>query len=193
VIVAVVLAGGASTRMGRPKQLLPLGGGTVLSTVVSRLLESPVDRVVVVLGCAAETVARAAALPGDPRVEVVENAEWAEGMASSLRRGIAAAGDAEAVVIALGDQPGVDPGVVGRLVDAFRKGAPLAVPVHGEERGHPVLFARSLFEDLLAVRGDVGAREVVRAHWRQAARVAAAPLADLDTPEDFEELEKRGS
>jgi molybdenum cofactor cytidylyltransferase len=193
VIVAVVLAGGASTRMGRPKQLLPLGGGTVLSTVVGRLLEAPVDRVVVVLGCGAEAVRSAARLPADARVDVVENEGWEEGMASSLRRGVGAAGDAEAVVIALGDQPGVDPRVVERLVDSFREGAPLAVPVHGEERGHPVLFARSLFDELLAVRGDVGAREVVRAHWPRAAKVEAAPLADLDTPEDFEELEKPGS
>jgi molybdenum cofactor cytidylyltransferase len=196
VIAAVVLAGGASTRMGRAKQLLPLAGGTVLSTVVSRLLDSPVDRVNVVLGHDADTLRRTAGLSTDARVAVVVNAEWAEGMASSLRCGIAACADAEAAVIALGDQPGIDPGLVGRLVEAFRAGAPLAVPVHGEERGHPVLFARALFPELLALRGDVGAREVVARHWEAAAKVPGKHLPDIDTPADYDacvaEEDRRG-
>jgi molybdenum cofactor cytidylyltransferase len=186
VIAAVVLAGGASTRMGRPKQLLPFAGGTVLSTVVSRLLDSPVDRVVVVLGHDADTLRQSAGLGTDPRVAVVVNADWAEGMASSLRCGIAACADAEAAIVALGDQPGIDRPLVARLVDAFRAGAPLAVPVQGEERGHPVLFARALFSELLAVRGDLGAREVVARHWAAAAKVPGKHLADIDTPSDYE-------
>jgi len=186
VIAAIVLAGGASTRMGRPKQLLPFAGGTVLSTVVDRILASSVDRVVIVLGHEADALRRAAGLSPDPRVAVVVNPEWAEGMASSLRRGVAACADADAVVIALGDQPGIEPEGVVRLVEVFRAGAPLAVTVHGDERGHPVLFARSLFPDLLALRGDVGAREVVTGHWAEAAKVAGSRLPDIDTPEDYE-------
>jgi molybdenum cofactor cytidylyltransferase len=185
VIAAVVLAAGASRRMGRPKQLLPLPGGTVLSTVVSRLLESSVDRVVVVLGHEAEVIRRGSGLPADPRVAVVVNADHAEGMASSLRSGVAACADAEAVVVALGDQPGIEPSVVTRLVSAFRAGARLAVPVQGERRGHPVLFDRSLYAELLALRGDRGAREVVARHWPGAASVEAAIPSDLDTEEDY--------
>ncbi len=187
-IAAIVLAAGASTRMGRPKQLLPLPGGTVLSTVVSRLLDAPLERVVVVLGHDAEAIRCGAGLPSDARVEVVVNADWKEGMASSLRCGIQASAEAEAVVIALGDQPGIETGVVKRLVTAYRRGAPLAVPVQGEERGHPVLFSRSLFPSLLALRGDVGAREVVTRHWDDTARIEAALPPDLDTEEDYRSL-----
>ncbi len=184
-IAAIVLAAGASTRMGRPKQLLPLPGGTVLSTVVSRLLEGPVERVVVVLGHDADAIRRGAGLPPDPRVAVIENDDWQEGMASSLRCGLQACADAEAVLVALGDQPGLEPDVAKRLVDGFRRGAPLAVPVQGDRRGHPVLFSRSLFPSLLGLTGDVGAKEVVARHWSEAARIDASPLPDLDTEEDY--------
>jgi molybdenum cofactor cytidylyltransferase len=186
VIAAIVLAGGSSSRMGRPKQLLPFAGGTVLSTVVDRLLASRVDRVVVVLGHDADALHRRAGLSSDPRLAVVVNPDWAEGMASSLRCGVATCADADAVVIALGDQPGIEADGVDRLVEAFRSRAPLAVTVQGEERGHPVLFARSLFAELLALRGDVGAREVVARHWADVAKVAGSLLPDIDTPEDYE-------
>jgi molybdenum cofactor cytidylyltransferase len=185
VIAAIVLAAGASTRMGRAKQLLPLPGGTVLSVVVSQLLDSPVDRVVVVLGHEAESIRRSARIPSEPRVAVVQNPEYAEGMASSLRRGIAAAADAEAVVIALGDQPAIEPDLVRRLVEAFRAGAPLAVPMQGDQRGHPVLFGRPLYPALLALRGDVGAREVLARHWAEAAKIEAPTLPDIDTAQDY--------
>jgi molybdenum cofactor cytidylyltransferase len=184
-IAAVVLAAGASTRMGRPKQLLPLSGATVLARVVSRLLESPVDRVVVVLGHDAERIRKGAGLPIDARLTVIDNDGWQEGMASSLRCGVRACQEAEAIVVALGDQPGLDPDVVTRLVAAFRHGAPLAVPVQGERRGHPVLFGRSLFPALLALSRDVGARDVVARHWPEAARIEAALPVDLDTEEDY--------
>jgi molybdenum cofactor cytidylyltransferase len=192
VIGAIVLAAGASTRMGRPKQLLPLPGGTVLSTVVARLLEAPVDRVTVVLGCQAEAIRQGAGLPDDPRVEVVENTAWAEGMASSLRRGLRAFPDAEAVIVALGDQPGLDPDVVRRLIEELRSGAVLAVPVADGQKGHPVLFSRELFPEILALSGDVGAREVVRRHWSRAARVPATSLADLDTVQEYEAFRDSG-
>lgn len=184
-IAAIVLAAGASTRMGRPKQLLPLRGGTVLATVVARLLAAPVDRVVVVLGREAEAIRRGAGLPSDARLTVVVNESWPEGMGSSLRRGVEACAEADAVVIALGDQPGLEPRVVKRLVAAFRRGRHLAVPVEGERRGHPVLFGRPLFPALLALRGDLGARDIVAGHWSEAARVPAKLLADLDTEEDY--------
>jgi molybdenum cofactor cytidylyltransferase len=184
-IAAIVLAAGSSTRMGRAKQLLPLGSGTVLSTVVSRLLGTPLDRVVVVLGHEAERIRREAGLPADPRVETVVNTDWLEGMASSLRCGVRACSETEAIVVALGDQPAIDSKVVGQLVNAFLGGAPLAVPVQGEKRGHPVLFGRTLFPSLLALSGDMGARDVVERHWGAAARIEAAPLRDLDTEEDY--------
>jgi molybdenum cofactor cytidylyltransferase len=195
VIAALVLAAGASRRLGRNKLLLPFRGGTVLSTTLARMLESPVDRVVLVLGHEGELVRRHAGLPEDPRLTTVDNAQWASGMASSLRTGLAACPEAEAAIVALGDQPDVEAATVARLVDAFHAGAPLAVPVHadpkargGERVGHPVLFGRALFAELGALEGDTGARQVVERHWASAARVAGVPLRDVDTEADYAAL-----
>jgi molybdenum cofactor cytidylyltransferase len=188
VVGAVVLAAGASTRMGRTKVLLPLGSGTILSTVVERVRRSSVGRLVLVLGHDADRVRKEALLPPDPRTRIVVNPSWAQGMASSVREGIRACADCEAAVLALGDQPGVDPEVIERLIQAWRAGAPLAVPVHEGRLGHPVLFDSRLFAALQALEGDRGAREVVKSHWAEAAQVPASPLGDLDTPSDYEAL-----
>jgi molybdenum cofactor cytidylyltransferase len=192
VIAALVLAAGGSRRMGRPKMLLPLPGGTVLATVVSRLLAAPVDRIVVIVGHEAAAVRAGAGLPDDARVMVLDNPDWNEGLSSSLRRGLLACPEADALVVALGDQPGVDAEVLRRLVEAWRQGARLAVPVQGRSgdgsasrAGHPVLFDRSLRGELLALTGDVGAREVLHRHWDEAARIDAPGLPDLDTEEDY--------
>jgi molybdenum cofactor cytidylyltransferase len=184
-IASVVLAAGASTRMGRPKMLLSFGAGTVLSAAVAPHLDAGVQRVVVVLGDRADEVLSHARLPSDPRLTVVVNKDWAEGMGASIRRGLAECVEAEAVLLALGDQPGVDAARVKALLSAWTPAIPLVVPVHDDRASHPVLFARSLFDELRALRGDVGAREVVRRHWAEAVRVSAPPLADIDTEEDY--------
>jgi molybdenum cofactor cytidylyltransferase len=186
VIGAIVLAAGGSTRMARSKALLPLATGTVLSTVVERVLGSGVDRLVLVLGHEAEAVRAGARLPEDPRLLVVVNPSWAEGMASSLRAGLEASEGAEAVVVALGDQPGLDPASIDRLAAAWREGARIAAVAHAGRLGHPVLFDRSLFPALRLLRGDVGARAILKAHGDEVVRVEGAPLHDLDTPSDYE-------
>jgi CTP:molybdopterin cytidylyltransferase MocA len=195
VIAGIVLAAGASRRLGRNKLLLPFRGGTVLSATVSRLLSSPLDRLVVVLGHEAEDVRAKAGLPADPKLELVLNPDWPEGMASSLRRGVTACADAEAVVIALGDQPDTDPDVVAELLGAFRAGAPLAFPIHPDPEGngaprsgHPVLFGRELFPELLALWGDRGARDVVARHFQSAGKVEAPSPRDIDTDDDYRAL-----
>ena len=194
-IAAIVLAAGASRRLGRNKLLLPFRGGTVLSATVARVLEAPVEQVVVVVGHEADAVRKRAGLPEDARLSIVDNPEWASGMASSLRTGVVACAEAEAVIVALGDQPGVDPAVIARLVDACRAGAALAVPIHedaaargGERVGHPVLFGRALFAELGALTGDTGAREVVKRHWAKAIRVLGVPVPDVDTEADYAAL-----
>jgi CTP:molybdopterin cytidylyltransferase MocA len=184
----LILAAGASRRFGRPKMLLPLGRGTVLSSVVAPHLEAGLDPVVVVLGADSEAVRAGAGLPADPRLRVVVNEDWARGMSSSLRRGLWECRSADAVVVALGDQPGVTAERIRALMAAWTPGTPLVVPVHGGRAGHPVLFARSLFDELEALRGDVGAREVVRRHWAQAAQVSAVALLDIDIEADYAAL-----
>jgi CTP:molybdopterin cytidylyltransferase MocA len=184
-VAGIVLAAGASSRMGRPKMLLPVGGGTLLAAVAQALLDSGLEKVVVVLGCEADQVNRSAGLPDDPRLRVAVNADWPSGMASSLRRGIDECGEAAAALVALGDQAGITAERVRRIVSAWRPGVPLVVPVSRGRAGHPVLFDRALWDELRSLSGDVGGREVVKRHLEDAVVVPAEPLADLDTEEDL--------
>lgn len=184
-VAGIVLAAGASSRMGRPKMLLPMGGVTLLGTVAAALLDADLPRVVVVLGCEADRIRAAAGLPDEARLRVAVNDDWRSGMASSLRRGLEECGEAAAALVALGDQAGITAERVKRIVSAWRPGAPLVVPVHNRRAGHPVLFARALWDELRALSGDVGGRDVVKRHLDRAVLVAAEPLADLDTEEDL--------
>jgi molybdenum cofactor cytidylyltransferase len=188
VIAAIVLAAGASTRMGRQKLTLPMAGGRPLVRLaVEQVLAAGLDEVVVVVGGDAEAVAAAlATLP----VRVVVNPRYAEGQSTSLRTGLdALRPGTDAAVVALGDQPLPDPDVIRRLVAAFRTtGRPIAVPVYRDGRGNPVLFGATLFGELRGVTGDQGGRGVIA---RDPARVVEVPVdmampADIDTPEDYE-------
>ena len=187
-IAAIVLAAGASARMGRPKLVLPMSDGRALVRVaVEQMLRASLDDVVVVLGGEADAVREA--LAGLPIREVV-NPRYAEGQSTSLRAGLdALRPETTAALVALGDQPLPDPGVIARLVEALRAtGRPIAAPVYRDGRGNPVLFAASLFEELRAVAGDRGGREVVARDPSRVAEVLVdAPMpADIDTPEDYE-------
>jgi molybdenum cofactor cytidylyltransferase len=186
---SLILAAGAGTRMGRPKMLLRLPQGTTaLTAAVTPHLEAGVHKVVVVLGSRAEETRQGAGLPDDPRLIFVVNPGWEEGMASSLRRGIDACEGESAILVALGDQVGVDAARVRNILEAWSPGCPLVVPVHGERASHPVLFSRELWPELLRLEGDLGARAVVTRHWGEARLVSAEPLWDLDRQEDYESL-----
>jgi len=187
-IAVIVLAAGASTRMGRQKLTLPLADGRPLvRAAVEQVLAADLDDVVVVLGREAEAVA--SALRGLP-IRTVVNPRYAEGQSTSLRAGLdALAQDTEAAVVALGDQPLPDPRLLRQLVEAFRaSGRPIVAPLYRDGRGNPVLFASSVFDELRRVEGDRGGRPVVA---RDPARVAEVPVdapmpADIDTPDDYE-------
>ena len=187
-IAVIVLAAGASTRMGRQKLTLPLADGRPLvRAAVEQVLAADLDDVVVVLGREAEAVA--SALRGLP-IRTVVNPRYAEGQSTSLRAGLdALAQGTEAAVVALGDQPLPDPRLLRQLVEAFRNsGLPIVSPLYRDGRGNPVLFASSVFDELRRVEGDRGGRPVVA---RDPARVAEVPVdapmpADIDTPDDYE-------
>jgi molybdenum cofactor cytidylyltransferase len=194
VIAAIVLAAGASTRMGRQKLTLPMPDGRPLVRLaVEQVLAAGLDETVVVLGGDAEAVS--AVLAGLP-VRTVANPRYAEGQSTSLRAGLdALRPGTEAVVIALGDQPLPDPGVVRRLVAAFREtGRPIVVPVYRDGRGNPVLFGSALFDELRAVTGDQGGRGVIAGDPDRVAEVPVdAPMpTDIDTPQDYEAARRRG-
>lgn len=185
-IATIVLAAGASSRMGRPKMLLPIGERTLLAASVEPFLTAGLGRVVVVLGKDARRVRAESGLPIDPRLHVVVNRRWREGMSSSLRRGLATCAGADAVLVALGDQPGVTVERLKRIAGAWHPGVALVVPMVSATRAaHPVLFAQCLWEDLRGLRGDVGARAVVQRHLDRAVRVTVPPLADLDVEGDY--------
>lgn len=195
-IAGVVLAAGASRRFGEQsrgqKLLAPLGGKPLVRWAVEGMLASPVTRTLVVVGGEAAAVETAL---GGLDVRFVVNEEYRAGLSTSLHaavRALTADGGVRAAVFALGDQPFVPSAVVERLVHTFRAtGAPVVVPVYaGGERGHPVLFASNLFPELLAVRGDEGARGVI---GRDRSRVTAVSFEfpaprDVDLPGDLEAL-----
>jgi molybdenum cofactor cytidylyltransferase len=188
VIAGILLAAGPASRMGRQKLALPVGSGTLLGAACAPFLASSLPRIVVVLGSDAAEVARCARLPADPRLRLIENAAWEEGMASSLRRGVEECRDCAAVLLAPADLVGMSPALVERVVAAARAGASLVLPVREGRTGHPVAFGRGLFDELLALRGDVGAREVVRRHFARAVRVAGERLSDIDNEGDYQAL-----
>jgi len=186
-IAAIVLAAGQSKRMGRPKQLLPLGRGTILGRVLQTFRSSKVDRIVVVLGSNASRVRRGLSLR---RETVVVNKEFSAGMSASLKAGLMAVeDDADAVVIALGDQPFVSPGTVDSMIDAYhRERALVVVPVYRGRRGNPVLFDRRLFPQLKRIAGDLGAKSVVMQNESSLVEVEVddeGVAVDIDTPDDY--------
>ena len=190
-IGVIVLAAGASSRFGGHKLLAPLGGEPLVRRTVERVLASAADPVVVVLGRDPERVRDTL---GDLPIRTVVNPRYAEGMSTSLGAGIRALdSSAEAAIIVLGDQPGIAPEVIDRLISTHRDtGKPIVLPSYRGERGHPVLFAASLFTEIGAIRGDRGAREVIDRDPERVAEVAFDLLLprDVDTPEDLRALER---
>jgi CTP:molybdopterin cytidylyltransferase MocA len=192
-IAAIVLAAGASSRMGQPKAALPLGGRgeTVLGRGVSSLLAAGVPRVTVVAGAHVEAVRRSLA-GHSPAVGIVEHPAWRDGQLSSLLCGLDAvdAPDLEAVLVTLVDVPLVSPDTTRRLIRAWREsGAPIVRPARGDEHGHPVLFDRRVFAELRAADPRRGAKPVIHAHALELSNVPVTDegaFLDLDTPADYE-------
>jgi len=184
-VAAVVLAAGGSTRMGRPKPLLPWGGRSLLRHAVGVALDAGCEPVVVVLGAAADRLR--AELDGIP-VVTAENPDWELGPGTSVRAGVDAVGPADAVVFLACDQPLVDAVHVRRLIDARRaSGRPMAASEYAGSAGVPALFARECFPDLRALPAGSGAKQLLA---RRPDLVAVVPFpagtVDLDTPEDYE-------
>jgi molybdenum cofactor cytidylyltransferase len=192
-IVGIILAAGASVRMGRTKAFLPIGTDTFLTRVCRTLADGGLDDLVVVAGPEAAEAERAIARAGI-RARLVENRRRDEGQVTSLQAGLAVADrpGVDAVLVHLVDAPLVAPSTVQAVADAFRRTrAPIVRPLVGGRHGHPVVFARSTFDDLRAADPAVGAKAVVGAHAADAIDVVvddAGACQDIDTPEDYERL-----
>ncbi len=193
-IAAVVLAAGGSRRLGRPKQLEAWGNTTLLGHVLDQVRRFPVDETWVVLGAGIDEVMREVDLTD---FGIIENPEWEEGLASSLRVGLDALtrlSKAEAAFIVLGDQPDISEDVPAKLVDAWRSSRALAaIPKYRYAWGNPVLVGRELWPRLMSLTGDEGARRLLQAHpeWVEEVWIESLPPRDVDTQRDVEEMRPR--
>lgn len=186
-LCAILLAAGESRRMGFPKPLLKIGNDTFLEKLARAMLGAA-DRLIVVIGAHAERVRPA--VPRDPRITVADNPEWQRGQLSSIKAGLRAIGPAcDGVIVHLTDHPAVAPETFAAVADAWRSsGKPIVIARHKGRRGHPVLFDRSVFAELLAAPEDQGARAVVNVDPGRVMYVDVddpGVTLDLDTPEDL--------
>jgi len=183
-VTGLVLAAGASTRLGQAKQLLPYGGAPLLGHVLQTARSCPFDQLLCVVGGASAEVRRWVDLHG---VEAVENTSFREGCSSSIAAGLEQADvRCDTLVLMLGDQPGVGVATVEALLDG-RGDAPLAACAYSDGRGHPLAFARSMFGELAGLHGDKGVWKLMDEHADEVVDVAVAgpvPL-DVDTWDDY--------
>lgn len=204
-IRAIVLAAGASSRMGRAKAALTLGqtGETLVARVIRTLLTGGAPDVVVVAGAHVEAV-RAALPPDEPRARMIEHAGWQQGQLSSLLAGLAAIDDPllEGALVTLVDVPLVQPATVAAVIAEWRRTrAPIVRPAQGalgasgasgaERHGHPVMFDASVFQDLREADPNVGAKAVFAKHRSRIVNVEVqdpGAFVDVDTPEDYARL-----
>jgi molybdenum cofactor cytidylyltransferase len=189
-VTAIILAAGRSTRMGGPNKLLAeLGGKPLVRLVTEQALASKAHDVIVVTGHQAELVEKALA---GLDVKFVRNPDFAEGLASSVKAGVAAVpDDADGAVICLGDMPMISAQLIDHLIEAFApdRGNLIAVPVSDGRRGNPVLWSRRFFNELMALDGDIGARHLIARHGEAVAEVAVegfGAFLDIDTPQALE-------
>ncbi len=191
-VAAVVLAAGASTRLGQSKQLAPIAGRPALAYTLGALRASSVHRIVLVLGHNADAVAAALDLTD---ITVVRNDAYAEGQSTSVLAGVKSLGDdVVAALMVVGDQPMLSPTVVNAILHAYdQTGGPFIVPIYDGEWGNPVLLARATWPLLDNLKGDTGARPVLRKHMDMVLEVPVpgSLLDDIDTPEDYARLRAR--
>lgn len=186
-IAALVLAAGRSSRMGGSNKMLATVDGIPLALRArNAALASRALSVTVVTGFEAEQIE---ALVAGPRVGIVHNPDFAQGMAGSLRQGIAALSNAiEGVVVLLADMPRINAAHIDALIDAYASGSNIVVPMHRGQRGNPVLWPRRYFEEMQGIEGDKGARELL-ARYADAIVTVEMPddaiFTDVDTPEDL--------
>jgi molybdenum cofactor cytidylyltransferase len=183
-VSAILLAAGRASRMGKLKQLMPLGDSTILEQTLDNLLGSHLTEVIVVLGYKAEEIVKR--LSGKP-IKVVVNPLYRKGMSTSIAAGLKFVdSQAQAIMLVLGDQPYVDSPTINRLIDAFGGGKKgIAIPTYNGQRGHPLIFARKYQAQLSHLSGDIGGREIIKEHPEDVLEVPVdceGIIIDIDTP-----------
>jgi molybdenum cofactor cytidylyltransferase len=187
-VTGLVLAAGGSRRLGEPKQLLRFGPGTLLDHTLGVARASGLDQLIVALGGGSEQVRRRVDLSG---AEVVENPDFGEGCSSSIAAGLGAVDPrAEALILMLGDQPGVTAETVRALVAGRGEGTKMAVCRYDDGRGHPLAFGRELFGELGELHGDKAVWKLMDRFQDDLVEVRIPGLIppDVDTREDYEAI-----
>lgn len=187
----IILAAGAATRMGRPKQLLSYQGRSLILHAVEVALASMSQPIIVVLGAYAEQIKPELMLKA---VQVVENSQWQEGMSSSIRAGISMLlktnSKLDAVIISLADQPLVSPQIFNQLIQSYQETQKVIIASkYNETTGVPALFSNALFPELMQLEGDKGAKALIQ-KYIDTGLILLIPEAaiDIDTPDDYKQL-----
>ena len=187
----VLLAAGASTRLGQPKQLLKYKGKTLLKHAVDVAIESGASKVVVVLGANADQLENETSQAG---AKIARNTDWEEGMASSIRHGLTGLlktdPELEAVIFLVCDQPFVTTKLLQELLEEYRaSGKSMVASAYGDSIGTPALFDKTIFGSLLKLEGDAGAKKVLKASPGLVSTVNFPEgNIDIDTLADYEKL-----
>ncbi len=190
--VGIILAAGASTRLGRPKQLVLLDGRPLLARAINATIESNLDHTVLVLGYRAVEIKKVLRpILEHSNLSILENRNYHTGMAGSLKMGIKQIMNAyRAAVIILADHPFLDSALINHLLNRFRDtDKAICAPTFNGRRGHPVCLSQKFYPDILSLSGDVGAREILRDHPNQLLAVeldSDRAFMDIDTKSDLE-------
>ena len=191
----VILAAGMSERFGQPKQLLKLKNKHLLEWVLDAALASRIAKVVLVLGHEHQKIIQAlGSKTNHPTLQVVINHRYQEGQSRSLQAGLLEIQtQLSSVMFLLGDQPMIKSATIDHLLDGFWQSAKdICVPVWQGKRGNPTIFSRAMYGNLMAIEGDIGAREIIRANPKRVLYSAVDdPLCffDIDSQQDFENLQ----
>jgi len=192
----IILAAGAATRFGQPKQLLRLKEKYLIERVLDAALNSRLSRVVLVLGYAHQKILQALAEKTQhSKLHIEVNPHYKKGQSHSLRVGLAAVkNDFPAVTFLLGDQPMLNSATINTLLERFWSGdKDICVPTYRGRRKNPVIFSRRLYNHLMDIKGDTGARQLIDDNPDQVLTIEIDdPLCffDVDTPQDFKNLKK---
>jgi len=187
----VILAAGSSSRFGEPKQLLQYNNRNLLQHTVEAAVYSNADSVIVVLGANENLISKEI---DKMNAHIIENKEWDEGMASSVRIGLNTLQKisplTEAVIFLVCDQPYISSSLINDLIHTQKEtGKPIVTCNYGDAIGPPALFHRSLFNELMQLKGDAGARKIIQQHSDEVATILFKKgKIDIDTKEDYEAL-----
>ena len=196
-VAGILLAAGASTRMGKTKQLLPLGEKTLVERVLVEALSSELDKVVLVLGYQALEIKKVIKpVSHQPKLSIIENRRFKQGISSSIIAGLSELEEThDHVMILLGDTPFIHRDLINLLLRRYLQSGYSIGAIKGKKRPvHPVMFSRELYPELLILKGDVGARALFAKYSDKVCLVEPErPYddRDIDTPEDYAEFKMR--